>query len=268
MAGKMEKVSAVIITLNEEKKIERCLDSLTWADEIVVIDALSKDQTKAICQNPSKPWAGKLRFMERPWTGFKDQRNFAIQQAANNWVLAVDADEQCTPELAQKVREILSRSGGPELRAYKVRREEYFIGTIIRHGMWNPSYQDRFFHRQGVKYVNDVHEYPVFPQPPGRIDEPLIHNPDFSVEQYMDKLNKYTSIEAKDRYMQGKRTNWFHLIFTFPAMSLKSYFYYGAYKDGMYGVIISLLEGISRLTRHIKLWQLMELEKKKGKPIS
>src|SRR4051812_28256958 len=100
-------VSAVIIAYNEEAQIGRCLASLVWADEIVVIDSYSSDRTLEICQDPSQPWASKIRVVRRKWSGFKDQRNFAIQQPKFDWILVVDADEACSPELAEKVRSLL-----------------------------------------------------------------------------------------------------------------------------------------------------------------
>jgi len=259
-------VSAVIIAKNEEEQISACLASLTWADEILVVDAFSSDRTAEICRDPSRPWASRIRVLQREWSGFKDQRNFSLQQARYDWVLCVDADETCSPELAQKIRNLLEPPEGPQFHAYKVRRVEYLLGKAIHHGMWNPSYQDRFFHRQGVYYVNDVHEYPIFPGPAAQLHEPLHHFPQLTPEKILNKMNRYTTIEARDRIAQGKRTNWFHLIGTFPAMSLKTYFYYGAYKDGMHGLIVSLLEGVSRVVRHIKMWQFqLELEKKRDR---
>lgn len=249
-------LTVAMITRNEEKKIGRCLESISWADEIVVIDAASTDSTAKICLDPSASWATKIRFFNRAWTGFKDQRTFALEQASHDWVLVVDADEQCTPELKERILQILSMSGGPPHRAYKVRRVEYFLGKPILHGIWNPSYQDRFFHRQGVKYVNDIHEYPLFQKAPQDIHEALLHDPEFSPERFLDKMNRYTSIEARDRYQQGQRTNSFRLLFAFPAMFYKNYIYYGAYRDGMHGFVISLLEAVSRVVRHIKMWQI------------
>jgi glycosyltransferase involved in cell wall biosynthesis len=252
----MLKITAAIITRNEENKIARCLSSLLWVDEIIVVDAESTDRTVEICNDSSQSWASKIRVLIRPWTGFKDQRNYAMAAASHDWILVLDADEACTPELAQKIQSLLSEPKGPPRSAYKIRRTEYFLGKPILYGIWNPSYQDRFFHRKGVYYVNDIHEYPIFPSLPGEIHETILHAPDFNVEKLLEKMNRYTSIEAKDRYNQGKRTNWFHLLFTFPALSFKNYFYYGAYKDGMHGFILSLIEGISRLVRHIKIWQI------------
>jgi glycosyltransferase involved in cell wall biosynthesis len=248
-------VSAVIIARNEEKHIARCLASLTWANEIVVVDAESTDRTAEICQDPKAPWAGKLKFLRRAWTGFKDQRNFSVDSASHDWILVVDADEKCSDELREKIHSLMNQAGGPPRRAYKVRRIEYFLGKPFYHGVWNPSYQDRFFHREGVRYTNDIHEYPVFPQMPEEIHEPLHHSPDFAPERFLDKMNKYTSIEAMDRVRAGQRTNLIHLLGSGPAMFLKNYFYYGAYQDGMHGLIISLLEGVSRVVRHVKMWQ-------------
>ena len=255
--------SVVLIVKNEAHTLERCLTSVSWADEIVVVDGGSDDGTLQLCRASGRPWSSKIRVCERAWTGFKDQRNFAMDRASNDWVLVIDADEACSPELASRIQGLLALPGGPPLRAYKVQRYEYFLGKQIRHGIWNPSYQDRFFHRAGVRYVNDVHEYPVFPVQPGRIHEPLLHWQDFTPEKFLAKMNKYTTIEALDRYQGGKRTNPFHLLLTFPAMAAKMYFYYGGYKDGYHGFIIALLEGISRTVRHIKIWQLQLEEKAK-----
>jgi (heptosyl)LPS beta-1,4-glucosyltransferase len=248
-------VSAVIITKNEERYIERCLQSLVWVDEIIVVDAESSDRTPEICRNPLKPWAPKMQFISRPWKGFREQRTVAMNSAKNDWILVVDADEACSPELASKIQQLFTIQPHPPAKAYKVRRVEYFLEKPIYHGIWNPSYQDRFFNRSGVRYVNEVHEYPVFTAPPQIIHEPLLHAPDFSPDRFLDKMNRYTTIEAQDRVARGQRTNAFRMIAAFPSMFLKNYFYYGAYKDGIQGFVISLLEGLSRTVRHIKIWQ-------------
>lgn len=257
-----EPVSALILTYNEEKKIAGCLESLAWADEIIVVDALSTDRTKEICLDKNAPWAAKLRWLERPWSGFRDQRNFSLQQAGHEWVLVVDADERCTPELASRIQGLLDGTHRRENDAYKIHRREFFQGKPIFYGMWNPSYQDRFFKKTGVAYINEIHEYPVFKQPPGMIHESLLHQSDLTVERYLEKLNRYTTIEARDRYDQGQRTNAFKLVGAFPAHAFKSFFYYMAYKDGIHGLVISLLEGVSRVVRQIKIWQIQQAGRK------
>ncbi|MBL7717030.1 MAG: glycosyltransferase family 2 protein [Bdellovibrionales bacterium] len=248
-------VSAVLICRNEEKVIGRCLNSLTWAQEILVVDGCSTDRTAEICLDKSAKWADRIKFLERRWTGFRDQRNYCLDQAKNDWIFVIDADEECTPELQSKILGFFKDGGQPPSRYYKVKRVEYFLGKPIRHGIWNPSYQDRFFHRAGVRYVNDIHEYPKFPSPAQDLHEPILHWPDFNAEKFLDKMNRYTSIEARDRLKQGQKTNLIHILFAGPAMVYKNYVYYGAYKDGIHGLIISVLEGISRAVRHIKMWQ-------------
>lgn len=248
-------VSALIITYNSEKTLGRCLQSLLWIDEIVVVDADSTDRTPTICQDPNAPWHPKMKFMKRKWTGFRDQRNYSLSQASHDWVLVIDSDEECSQELATSLSRLLSTPSGPPHSAYKVRRKEFFLGKEIKYGIWNPSYQDRFFQRKGVQYTNNIHEYPLFKDQPLKIHEALIHSPDFSPEKFLDKMNRYTTIEAQDRVAQGQRTHLGHLLGTGIAHFFKNYFYYGAYKDGIHGVIISLLEGISRTVRHIKIWQ-------------
>ncbi len=249
-------LSVLILTRNEEKLLARCLRSVAWADEIVIVDALSTDRTKEIALAAGEPWSGKTRFIERAWKGFREARNTSLDEATHDRVLVIDADEACTPELRDRLTSLLSQPGGPPSAAYKIQRLEFFLGKPIRYGIWNPSYQDRFFDRRGVRYINDVHEYPVFKSPPDLIHEPLEHNPDFGIERFLEKMNTYTSVEALDRYQKGKRTNRFHLFFAFPAMFLKNYFYYGAYKDGIHGFVISVLEGISRAVRHVKIWKI------------
>lgn len=250
-------VSILILTRNEEANLERCLKSALWADEIVVIDGGSTDGTRAVAEQ----FQPRVRWLERRWTGFKDQRNFALDAARNEWVFFLDADEAISPELRARLQELLGSPSGPDCKYFKVRRQEYFLGKPVYHGIWNPSYQDRFFFRPGVRFVNEVHEYPAYPSAPQSLHEPIHHAPEFSVEKFLGKMNHYTTIEAADRFRAGQRTNAFKLFFAFPAMLYKNYVYYGAYKDGFHGFVISLLEGVSRVVRHIKLWQLGLQEK-------
>ncbi len=255
-------VSAVLIVLNEEKVMSRCLTSLAWCDEIILVDGKSSDETKKIVLNPTAVWASKVKWFERDWDGFKNQRNYALDQASNDWVLCVDADEVCTDELRNKLENILSEANPHPY--WKVRRQEYFLGKPIHYGVWNPSYQDRFFKKQGVRFVNEIHEYAKFPEEGRRIHEPFLHDPTFYPEKFLAKMNKYTTIEARNRVDAGQRTNWFHVVMAGPAMFFKNYLYYKAYRDGIHGLVISVLEGVSRSVRHVKIWQFQNEKDKRG----
>lgn len=254
-------VSGIVITKNEEKMIERCLRSMSWCNEIIVVDAFSTDRTPEICQAKEMPWSGKVRFFQREWKGFSDQRNFSLAQAKHDWVFLLDADEACSEELKLTLQKLLEQPNGPDVKRYEIRRVEYFLGQEIRFGIWNPSSQARFFYRPGSKYSGLIHENLSTEGTERFLPQPILHNPNFHVEHFLSKMNHYTTLQALDRFQKGRRTNLFHLIFEFPAMWWKNYFYYRAWKDGYAGFVISLLEGLSRLVIHIKLWQLQKQEK-------
>lgn len=263
MGGVVEKMSqakvpltALIIARNEESLIGRCVRSAWFCEEIVVVDAMSTDRTAEIAAG-----AG-ARVEKRAWTGFGDQRNFSLSQARHDWVLVLDADEAATPGLEDWLRNFFA--AGREKQGqfgFKIRRAEYFLGKQIHGACWNPSFQDRFFRRDKAKYVGVIHEYPVaeggFVRAP---DSAYIeHNPNVTVESFFDKMNRYTTIEARDRFESGQRTNIPHLCVVFFSTFLKNFFYYKAYQDGVHGFVISMMEAVSRTVRHIKLWQIQRL---------
>lgn len=253
----MQPISALLIIKNEEAYIERALSSLTWCDEIIVVDAMSTDRTKEICLRPGAPWAKKLKFIERPWLGFAAQRNFALAQATHEWVFFLDGDEACSTALELAIKRILAEN--PKLQ-YKVRRQEYFLKKPIHHGIWNPSTPIRLFRKDGTRFVGEVHEGVSSPWQTGLIEAPILHVEDLRIERFLTKLNTYTTLQAQADVASGMRTSVLRILLSFPAMFYKNYFYYGAYKDGVHGVIISILEGISRTVRHLKIWQLHQIQ--------
>jgi (heptosyl)LPS beta-1,4-glucosyltransferase len=250
-------LSVLIIARNEEGLITRAVSSCAaFASEIVVVDANSTDGTVA------RATAAGARVVTREWTGFGDQRNFSLTQAKFDWVLVLDSDEAATPGLAAWLAGFFS--SGRDRQApwgYKIRRAEYFLGRRIHGACWNPSFQDRFFRRDKAKYVGVIHEYPEvdggFVRAP---EEAFIeHNPAVTVESFFEKMNRYTTIEARDRYDAGQRTSLPHLAVVFPATWARNYFKYKGYRDGAHGFVICLMEAVSRTVRHIKLWQLQKV---------
>lgn len=255
----MRLVSGLLIIKNEELYIERALRSLLWCDEILVIDSFSTDRTPEICQDPLAPWAKKIRFFQRTWPGFSEQRNFAIEHAKYEWLFFLDGDEACSPELTSRIQALLESEALTPAQ-YKVRRQEFFLKKPIHHGIWNPSYHIRFFYKEKLKFVGCVHEGVQSPYETRQIDEPIIHVEDLRIERILSKLNHYTSLQAKQDYENGKRTSIAKILLSFPAMFYKNYVYYGAYRDGVEGVIISVLEGVSRTVRQLKLWQMERID--------
>jgi glycosyltransferase involved in cell wall biosynthesis len=263
----MVPVTGLLIVKNEQEFIERALGSLLWCDEILVIDSFSTDATPRICTDPDRPWSSRIRFIQREWSGFSAQRNFGIEQARHEWIFFLDGDEQCSPELSSSITAILNGPGSmPGI--YKVRRQEFFLGKPIRHGIWNPSYHERLFHKAGVRFIGEVHEGLSGGVFLGKIEAPIIHVEDLQIERFLVKLNHYTTLQAQADYRRGLRTGFTRILLSFPAMLYKNYIYYGAWKDGREGFIISILEGISRTVRHLKIWQIQTLARNQERDLS
>lgn len=249
-------ISALLIARNEEGLIERAIKSLAFAAEVIVVDAFSTDRTVEKAQS-----AG-ARVVQRAWTGFGDQRNFSLTQAKQEWVLVLDADEAATPALAAWLAEFFRTGKNKQAPyGYKIKRAEYFLGRRIYGACWNPSFQDRFFRRDSARYVGEIHEYPVMEGGFVRAPETALieHNPNVTVESFFDKMNRYTTIEAMDRFRAGQRTSLRHIAVAGFANWAKNYFYYKGYRDGAHGFVICMMEGISRTVRHIKLWQIQRM---------
>ena len=255
-----ETVSAVLIIKNEAAYIERALNSLVWCDEIVVVDSYSTDDTQKICQDETAPWASKIRFFQQTWLGFSEQRNFAMKQSSSQWIFFLDGDESCSGELATKIQNTLfNHQNSQQPINYKIRRQEFFLGKPIHYGIWNPSYHVRLFQKGALQFKGDVHEGLFGNGETREIHEPIIHVEDLNIERFLNKLNLYTSLQAKNDYETGLRTNFVRILLSFPAMFYKNYLYYRSYRDGKEGFIISVLEGISRTVRHLKIWQFQRL---------
>ena len=257
-------ISGLLIVKNEAQFIERALSSLLWCDEIIVVDALSTDETPALCLNPTQPWNKKIKFIQKEWIGFSAQRNFAIDQATHDWIFFLDGDEACSGELSKEILNLLKDAALVPAQ-FKVRRQEFFLKKPIRYGIWNPSYSVRLFYKKSFRFIGEVHEGVSCPYELKTIHEPIIHVEDLRIERILTKLNHYTTLQAEHDYETGMRTNFFKIFLSFPAMFYKNYFYYESYRDGKEGLIISTLEGISRLVRHLKIWQLGQVEKKRIK---
>lgn len=246
----MTPVTALIITKNEERYIARCLKSLSWADEIIIVDAESTDRTVEIAKSLG------AKVITQPWLGFSEQRNVALRAAKNEWVYFADADEECTPELIAKIKSLASMPGGPPEKRYRVYRNEFFLGKQIKYGMWNPIYHDRFYTRTGTHFEGGIHERLVHPSEPAYLQEGCNHDLFLDTDKFLFKLNRYSTLQAEEDVAGGLRTNIVRLSLSFPHMFLKHLFYYRSYRDGMHGVIISLLEAVYRVVRHIKIWEI------------
>ncbi|MCS7231962.1 MAG: glycosyltransferase family 2 protein [Elusimicrobiota bacterium] len=248
------KISAVILTFNEEKKIECCLKSLSWVDEIIVVDSYSADATLEICNKY------QTKIFKRKFDNFSSQRNFAISKATGDWIIMVDADEEITKELAYEIKETLQKYN--DIDGYYIPRLNISFGKLLRYGMNSPDYTFRLFKRDKVKYMKEVHEIPIITsEKVGYLKHPIIHRNYQSISEYLPKLNFYTDLEAKEMLKNKQKISWLRIIF-FPIIRfIWSYFIKNGWRDGFAGFLMSLYGSIYMITKYLKYKELTKNKK-------
>jgi glycosyltransferase involved in cell wall biosynthesis len=188
-------VSVLICTKNEERNLSACLESVSWADDCVVLDSFSDDDTVTIAGR------GGARVVQREFDNFSAHKNWALDTIdfRHDWILIVDADERVTPELAREIAALVS--GSPPHQGYYVARQNWFAGVWIRHGGWYPDWNLRLLRRgQGRYEPRLVHEHILLNGPPGYLQHPLIHYDYKGIERYFDRHNVYSSLEAVEAF--------------------------------------------------------------------
>lgn len=251
------KISAVIITYNEEKNIDRCLKSLIGVvDEILVVDSYSSDRTEEICL------VAGARFIKNKFEGHIQQKNFAMNLAANDWVLSLDADEELTPELRKSVESVNLENSNV---AYAVKRLTSFCGQWIKHCGWYPDKKIRLWNRtQGQWGGQNPHDKVILNKGTQLVtlDGDLLHYSFYTIEQHVQTIQKFSSIAAQSAYDNGKRSNLLINILLGPAFAFfKRYFLLLGFLDGYFGLIISINSAYSRYLKYIKL---REIERNNG----
>ena len=248
----MAKISVVINTLNEEKYLASCLESVKdFADEIVVVDMESEDKSIKI----AKKFAAHV-YTHKRLSYVEPARNFAIKKATGDWILLLDPDEEVQPELITKLRKIVEDNSADYVR---IPRKNIIFGKWIEHTGWWPDYNIRFFKRGRVQWSDEIHSIPITKgkaldlEP--KEDSAIIHHHYESVEQYVNRLNRYTSVQAKLQKEKGYKFQWTDLIKK-PSNEFFSRYFAGlGYKDGLHGLALSLLQGFSELVIYLKVWQ-------------
>jgi glycosyltransferase involved in cell wall biosynthesis len=228
----------LLLTRNEERRIERCLASVAWADEIVVVDGCSSDRTVELCRR-----AGAT-VIQRPFSGsFAEERNAGLRVATGEWVLQMDADEVVPPELRQAIERLL-RDPNPPSRAYQVWRRNIFLGRVMRYGGWYHRHLC-VFRREGHWYHGLVHERLNVHGPVGRLEVELQHEPFGSLEQFVARQNRYTSLQARERLAARGRLPWRAIRRTVWLRPLKRWWKFYVKKqgarEGMHGLVFSVL---------------------------
>ncbi|MDI6802234.1 MAG: glycosyltransferase family 2 protein [Bacteroidota bacterium] len=244
------KISVCVISFNEERNIEDCLKSVSWADEIIMVDSFSTDRTIEL----AKQYTSKI--FVRKWEGYSEAKNFAVQNASNNWILSIDADERVTPELKNEIISVINDSS-KRYTGYKVARQAYFLGKWIKHSGWYPGYVIRLFRKDSGTFSNSrVHERFELVGETGTLNNPLLHFTDDNLLHYFNKFNKYTSLAADDLEEKGTPFRIWYLfikpIYTF----FKMFILKRGFLDGLHGFVLSVLSSAYVFTKYAKLWEI------------
>lgn len=250
----MIKLSAVIITLNEERNIARCIESLKLvADEILVVDSLSKDKTRELCESYG------VRFVEQKFLGYVEQKNFALNLCQYDHVLSLDADEALDEKLQQ---EILKIKNNFIHDGYEFNRLTQYNGFWVRHCGWYPDTKIRLVKKSKSKWVgNNPHDTLVVEGQVSKIDGDLLHYSYDSISAHVLQTNKFSTIEARSLIEKGKRATMFKIVTRPPFQFFKDYILKKGFLDGHYGFIICFINSLYVLLKYSKMMD-MQLNKK------
>lgn len=244
------KLSVVIITFNEERNIDRCLSSVkSIADEIVVVDSFSTDKTKEICLKHN------AKFVEHKFDGHIEQKNWAITQASNSYVLSLDADEAITPELAN---EILAIKANWKHDGYVFNRLTNYCGTWIKHCGWYPDKKLRLWDSRKGKWtgVNPHDRYELESNNIAHINQDILHYSYYSIADHIKQVNYFTDIAANAAVASGKTSSVFKVLFNPLVKFLRDYFLKLGFLDGYYGLVISAISSHATFLKYAKIRQL------------
>jgi glycosyltransferase involved in cell wall biosynthesis len=243
-------LSAVLITRNAAAVLEPCLESLAFADEIVIVDSGSNDGTADIAQRL------RARVVQKEWLGFGRQKQFAVEQARNDWVLCLDADERVSPELAASIQAALAAPVSP---VYRMPRRNRFLGRWLAHGEGYPDWSPRLFNRMNARWSDDlVHEKVLFAVTPGTLQGDLMHDSADDLARYLDRQNRYTTLAARQAFERGRSAGIAHLLLSPVVRFFKFYVLRLGFLDGVPGL---LHISIGCMNSYLKYAKLIELHK-------
>lgn len=249
-------ISLIVITLNEERNIERCIRSVPFASDVVVVDSGSQDRT---CEIASSLGA---RVLEKAWMGFGPQKKFATEQARHDWILSLDADEVLSPELAKEIQDRFS-TFDPKT-GFEMPRKSWHLGRWIQHGGWYPDYQLRFYNRRFSQWPDAMIHERVQAEKVERLQNPLLHYVFVDLADQVNTNNRYSSLLAEKDWQAGKRFSFFKLLIKPWTKFMETYFLKLGFLDGLAGFLISVSAAYSIFLRWAKLNELQRLKKTSG----
>ena len=241
-------VTAVIAAHDESANIEACISSVEWVREVIVVENDSTDDTV------DRARAAGVTVISPKFTTIGAARNSGIERARSPWILVLDADERCTPELAAEIRQVVARAD--DTRAYRVPRRNYFLGKEIRYGGWGSDKPVRLFRRELRYNANLVHEHvDVTGGTVGTVKKSLLHYTYISLDQYFEKFDRYSRWWAEQNFANGRRGSAAAVFLKPPARFVGMYFLKGGFLDGARGLILACLAAASVMAKYARLWE-------------
>ncbi len=244
------KISAIIITKNEAKNIEDCLKSLSFADEIVVVDDFSEDETEEICKRYN------ARFIKNRFTGFRDQKSFAMNNTVNDWVLEIDADERVSDAMKDAIKS-LTEIDYKNFDGFEFRRKNYFRGKWLRFGGQYPDFKLRLYNKKRGRWSeNNIHERFIINGSSKKIDADIIHYQDVDLKRLFLKTLRYNQLSAEELFKSGRRASWHNYTIRPLYTFLYRYFFRLGILDGLEGFIISVMGAIGTFAKYMFLKEM------------
>ena len=242
-------VSACVIVYNEERNLRRCLESVDWADEIVVVDAFSEDLTLEIAREFTD------RVFLNAWPGHVAQKNFALDRASHEWVFAIDADEEVSPELRESVL-LVVREDDDRYQGYRVARRVHYLGRWMRHCGWYPEYRLRLFRKRAGRWTGvNPHDRVAVEGATSRLEGDLYHYPYENLSAHFGTIGRYAEIWAREMSARGRRFRWTDLatrpLFRFFRMFVLKL----GILDGIAGLVASGMGAVYVFAKYAKLWE-------------
>jgi glycosyltransferase involved in cell wall biosynthesis len=251
------KITATIITFNEEENVRAACESVAWADEVLVVDSESTDATREIAR------ACGARVVCRPWPGFAAQKQFAAEEARHEWIFSLDADERVSPELRASIEDVLSADSSRLADGYRIARRSFYMGRWIRGGGWYPDFQLRLYNRaRGAWRGSHVHESVKMAEG-ARVETlrgDLLHYSVRDASHHHRMIGeRYAPLAALQMYERGRRTTPLRIALAAPAAFTRSFILKGGFRDGLAGLSIAHFAAHHAFLKHLLLW-----EKQKG----
>ncbi len=245
------KISVVVITFNEESNIRECLESMRWADEIIIVDSWSTDRTVQIAQEYTS------KIFQRNWTDFGDQKNFGLSKTQHEWALFIDADQRVSELLAKEIQTAI-KENDDRYQGYYVPNQNFYFGKWVQYGEWNPDFKLKLVRKQNATWVGRIHERISLSGRVAYLKNPAYHYTYKNFGQHVQKFISYSSLYAEEAFAKGEQSSLYKIFIKPPRRFVYGYLLRQGFRDGFTGFVIAAMQAFELFLRYVKLWHLQK----------